>query len=71
MLLVVRSRLLIVKDGAFANTSVVRAQFFGLSGNCRQRDALLVLAERINALFHQINGPLAKFGVDLFFSPGM
>lgn len=52
MLLVVRPGFLVVEDGAFGEVPVVQVQIFGLGGDCRQGDSLLVLTERIDALFH-------------------
>src|SRR5438067_1891919 len=67
MPLVVCSGLLVVEDGTFGYAPMVQVQLFGLGSDRRQGDSLLVLAERIDALFHQVNGPLAKLCVDLLF----
>ena len=54
MLFVVRSGLRVVENGALGDPFAVALsiQRFGLGSNRCQRDALLVLAERINALLH-------------------
>jgi len=63
MLLVVRPGLLVVEDGALGDPFAVAlgVQLFRLGRDRRQRDALLVFTERIDALLNylslaQING---------------
>ncbi len=67
MLLVVRPGLLVVENRTLRDPFAIAfsVQFFRLGGDRCQRDALLVLTQRLNALPYQVNGPLAKPGIDL------
>ena len=65
MLFVVTSGLLVVKNGTLGDASMLDVQFPRFGSYRRQRDALLVLAECIDTLFHQINSPLAELCIDL------
>ena len=73
MLLVVGPGLLVVEDSALGDPFPVAVgiQFLRLGSNRRQRDAPLVLAERIDTQFDQIYGALPQLRVDLLLQPGM
>jgi len=70
---VIRPGFLIVEDRALGDPFPVAVgiQFLRLGSDRRQRDAPLVLAERIDAQFDQIYGALPQSRVDLLLQPGM
>ena len=73
MVLVVGPGLLVVEDRAFGDpfTIAFDIQYFRLGDDGRERNRLLVFAQRIHTAFDQIQGALAQPHVDFFFEPGM
>lgn len=71
MLLVVGPSLLVVEDSTLGDPFplAVGIQFLRLGSYRRQRDAQVVLAERIDAMFDQIYGALPQPRVDLLLQP--
>src|ERR1700730_5684390 len=69
MLFVVHPGLLVVENGALGDAPMLRIQFFRLGGDCCQRNALLVLTERIDTLVDQIDGALPLRHVNLLLKP--
>ena len=71
MLLVVGPGLLIVKDSALGDASMVWVELFRFQSDGGQRDTLFALEERIHTLSYQLNGPLSQRFIHGRFEPGM
>ena len=71
MLLVVGPGLLIVKDSALGDASMVWVELFRLQRNGGQRDTLFAVEERIHTLSYQLNGPLPQWFIHGRFEPRM